>query len=73
VIAPFDAKILKSLSPRLTGYEVNKKTVRVPTDWKVDAALLDAMIRPQLAAGDATRGAAKLKKKSKKSSRKSTR
>ncbi|MGA1377577.1 MAG: DUF4287 domain-containing protein [Ilumatobacteraceae bacterium] len=73
VIAPFDAKILKSLSPRLTGYEVNKKTVRVPTDWKVDAALLDAMIRPQLAAGDAARGAAKSKKKSKKSSRKSTR
>jgi hypothetical protein len=27
---------------------VNKKTVRVPIDWKVDAALLDAMIRPQL-------------------------
>lgn len=47
-IAPWDAKILKSLAPRLTSYEVNKKTVRVPIDWKVDAALLDAMIRPQL-------------------------
>jgi uncharacterized protein YdhG (YjbR/CyaY superfamily) len=32
----------------LTSYAVNKKTVRVPIDWKVDAALLDAMIRPQL-------------------------
>ena len=44
LIAPFDSKILKRLEKKLQGYEVNKKTVRVPIDWKVDAALINAMI-----------------------------
>lgn len=44
LIAPFDAKILKKLQSKLDGYEVNKKTVRVPVDWKVDASLINAMI-----------------------------
>ena len=44
LIAPFDAKILKKLKSKLNGYEVNKKTVRVPVDWKVDTSLINAMI-----------------------------
>ena len=34
---------------RLKGLEVNKKTVRVPADWKVDAALLRLMVKERLA------------------------
>ena len=68
LIAPWDAKVLKSLSAKLKAYEVNKKTVKIPIDWKVDAALLDAMIRPQLSIG----GTAK-ESSSRRSARKSTR
>ena len=68
LIAPWDAKVLKSLSAKLKAYEVNKKTVKIPIDWKVDATLLDAMIRPQLSIG----GTAK-ESSARKSSRKSTR
>ena len=68
LIAPWDAEVLKSLSAKLKAYEVNKKTVKIPIDWKVDAALLDAMIRPQLSIG----GTAK-ESSSRKSARKSTR
>ena len=80
LIAPWDAKVLKSLSAKLKSYDVNKKTVKIPIDWKVDAALLDAMIRPQLSIGGNAKGAAprkssgkSLKKSSKKTSRKSSR
>ena len=48
LIAPFDSEVLASLGPRLTGYQVNKKTVRVPVDWKVDAKLLRDMVKPQI-------------------------
>lgn len=47
-IAPFDSEILQALAPRLTDYQVNKKTVRVPVDWKVDAKLLRDMVKPQI-------------------------
>lgn len=52
LIAPFDASVLDQLRPRLADYEVNKKTVRVPVDWKVDAKLLRDMIAAQLATLD---------------------
>lgn len=48
LIAPFDAEVLEALAPRLTEYQVNKKTVRVPVDWKVDAKLLRDMVKPQI-------------------------
>ena len=72
LIAPWDAKVLKSLSAKLKAYEVNKKTVKIPIDWKVDAALLDAMIRPQLSIGGTARESS-ARKSSRKSARKSTR
>ncbi len=48
LIAPFDAGVIDELRPRLEGYEVNKKTIRVPVDWKVDRKLLTDMVAPQL-------------------------
>lgn len=47
LIAPFDAGIIDTLRPRLEGYEVNKKTIRVPVDWKVDKKLLVDMVSAQ--------------------------
>jgi uncharacterized protein YdhG (YjbR/CyaY superfamily) len=50
LLAPWDASVLATLAPRLSGYEVNKKTVRVPADWKVDKKLLRDMVGPQIGA-----------------------
>ena len=72
LIAPWDAKVLKSLSAKLKAYEVNKKTVKIPIDWKVDATLLDAMIRPQLSIGGTAKESS-ARKSSRKSARKTTR
>ena len=47
LIAPFNADIIDELRPRLEGYEVNKKTIRVPVDWKVDKKLLTDMVSAQ--------------------------
>lgn len=48
LIAPWDAKVLIKLAPQLKEYEVLKKTVRVPNDWKPDAKLLIAMVKDQI-------------------------
>ena len=45
LLAPFDAEILKRMAPKLKDYEVLKKTVRVPVDWKVDEKLLQSMAK----------------------------
>lgn len=45
LIAPFDAQVLAQMSPRLTPYTVNKKTVQVPSDWKVDTKLVVDMVK----------------------------
>lgn len=46
LLAPWDTQVLDALRPRLTAYEVNKKTIRVPLDWSVDVDLVCAMISP---------------------------
>ena len=47
LIAPFDAGIIDEFRPRLKDYEVNKKTIRVPADWKVDRELLIDLVSAQ--------------------------
>lgn len=47
LIAPFDADIIDEFRPRLEGYHVNKKTIRVPADWKVDKKLLVDLVSAQ--------------------------
>jgi uncharacterized protein YdhG (YjbR/CyaY superfamily) len=39
---------MEQLATRLAKYETNKKTIKVPLDWKVDAALLRAMVKIRL-------------------------
>lgn len=45
----FSTRALRALGDRLADYEVNKYTVRVPIDWRVDAALVRAIVRARLA------------------------
>jgi uncharacterized protein YdhG (YjbR/CyaY superfamily) len=48
-LAPWSTVVLEKFRPRLQDFVVNKKTFIVPLDWKVDAALLEAMARARLA------------------------
>ena len=48
LIAPWGG-LSDNVLGKLKGLEVNKKTVRVPADWKVDAALLRLMVKERLA------------------------
>jgi len=49
LLAPWGTGVLASFEPRLTGLEVNKKTVRVPLDWKVDTKLVQDMAAARIA------------------------
>lgn len=49
LIAPWSTDVLQKFTPKLSEYEVNKKTFAVPLDWKVDAKLLQAMVKARLA------------------------
>ncbi|MBM3656605.1 MAG: DUF4287 domain-containing protein [Phycisphaerae bacterium] len=45
LIAPWNASILLAMKEDLEGYKVNKKTIQVPIDWKVDEGVLIKMIK----------------------------
>jgi uncharacterized protein YdhG (YjbR/CyaY superfamily) len=49
LIAPWGDGNLDAFAPRLVGLELNKKTVRIPFDWDVDAQLLQDMTAARLA------------------------
>jgi uncharacterized protein YdhG (YjbR/CyaY superfamily) len=49
LIAPWGDDVLEHFRPRLTDYVVNKKTIKVPDDWKVDAKLLQDMAGERIA------------------------
>ena len=44
LIAPYDAAVIADFRDRLAGYELNKKTIKVPVDWQVDGKLLVDMV-----------------------------
>lgn len=44
LIAPWNSKVISKLKSRLKDYEVNKKTIRIPNDWKVDKKLLKDIV-----------------------------
>ena len=49
LIAPWSTDVLKKFLPRLTEYEVNKKTIKIPVDWKIDVKLLKDMVAARVA------------------------
>lgn len=52
LIAPWDPEIIEAVRPRLAGLVVNKKTIRIPVDWKVDVKLLRDLVASQLDSKD---------------------
>jgi len=47
-INPFSIDALRTCEKKLEGYKLNKYTFTVPIDWKVDAALLNALVKARL-------------------------
>jgi uncharacterized protein YdhG (YjbR/CyaY superfamily) len=48
LIAPFDADTIDQLRPKLKDYKVNKKTIEVPSDWKIDENLLLSIVKKSI-------------------------
>ena len=40
LLAPWGDGVVGKFESRFAGYEMNKKTIKVPVDWKVDKKLL---------------------------------
>ena len=49
LIAAVGGNAIELLGPRLAGLDTNKKTIRIPVDWKVDAELLRDLVSARLA------------------------
>lgn len=49
LLAPFGTGIVDKVSSMTTGLVVNKKTIQVPLDWKIDSKLLAKLIELRLA------------------------
>ena len=48
-IGPFNTDFVETFAKKLEKYESNKKTFKVPFDWKVDGALMRAIVKDRLA------------------------
>ena len=49
LMAPWSTDVLDEFRPKLKDYKVNKKTIQIPSDWQVDAKLLNQMVKARLA------------------------
>jgi uncharacterized protein YdhG (YjbR/CyaY superfamily) len=49
LLGPWVTGGLGPFAPMLAGLVVNTKTIRIPVDWEVDAALLHELVRARLA------------------------
>ena len=49
LMAPWSTKVITQFMPKLADYKVNKKTIAIPNDWKVDEKLLQQMVKARLA------------------------
>jgi uncharacterized protein YdhG (YjbR/CyaY superfamily) len=49
LMAPWSTDVLEEFLPKLEGYKVNRKTIQIPSDWDVDAKLLNQMVKARLA------------------------
>ena len=47
-IAPWSADVIEKFTPKLKDYDVTKKRIAVPSDWKVDEKLIQAMVKARI-------------------------
>ena len=52
LIAPYGSAALKKFAPQLKDYKVNKKTIQIPSDWKVDSKILLGLVKTRLSEVD---------------------
>jgi len=45
LLAPWNTKVLAKYKDRLKEYKVNKKTIQIPNDWKIDTKLLIDLLK----------------------------
>jgi len=48
LLGPWCKDAVTRFKKELVGYKVNKKTIEVPSDWKVNASLLNKMVKARL-------------------------
>lgn len=48
LIAPFNSDVIEQFRERLSGYTLNKKTIKVPIDWRVDEDLIRDLVAANL-------------------------
>lgn len=48
LLGPWCKDAVTRFAKELTGYKVNKKTIEVPSDWKVNATLLNKLVKARL-------------------------
>ena len=48
LFAPWSTDVIEKFTAKLKDYDVKKKTISVPNDWKVDEKLLQAMVKARL-------------------------
>ena len=44
LMASWSKDVLEEFAPRLRDYIINKKTIQIPVDWKVDKKLILDMV-----------------------------
>jgi len=49
LMAPWSKDVLAKFKPKMKDLDVKNKTIGIPNDWKVDAKLLQAMVKDRLA------------------------
>lgn len=49
LMAPFSKDVLEKFAPKMKDLDVNKKTIGIPSDWAVDAKLLQSIVKARLA------------------------
>ncbi len=47
-ISPWSSDVIEEFTPKMKDLDVKKKTISIPNDWEIDAALLQAMVRSRL-------------------------
>lgn len=48
LINPHSKQVLQTMASRMNDLEVSKHTVRIPLDWKVNASLLQTLVRERI-------------------------
>jgi uncharacterized protein len=48
LLGPWSKNAVTVFAKELKNYETNKKTIIVPSDWKVDATLLNKFVKARL-------------------------